>query len=397
MLSLSMIVRDEAHRLARCLKSVADFVDEMVVVDTGSGDDTAAIAEQCGAVVRHISWPGDFAPARNRALEWTRGDWVLVLDADEQLRPEARKPLRQLMERPEALAITLLRHEIGARQSPYSSVSRLFRRHQAIHWSRPYHSSIDDSVAAILQREPHWEVLQCHEPAIRHDGYRPEELLRGSKALRLRAAMESVLASHPGDPYACAKLGGLELSEGRQQRAVALLRQGLSACPPSDTTTRYELLLHLAMALAHQNPPEAMDLYQQALAQPLDPRLTLTARLNLAALLLRSGQAGAAAALCRRATAIVPDLALAWYDLGVSQRQLGDLPGAIASYRQAIQLAPETPEAHQNLAVAQLLAGDIGAARQGFRNAIGLLEGHGRHADAEDLRQRAGSMVKLEE
>ena len=72
MLSLSMIVRDEAERLERCLRSVAGFVDEMVVVDTGSSDGTVAIAEACGAVVHHLPWPGDFAPARNRALGWVQ-------------------------------------------------------------------------------------------------------------------------------------------------------------------------------------------------------------------------------------------------------------------------------------------------------------------------------------
>ena len=85
----SMIVRDEEARLGECLRSVQGFADEMVVVDTGSTDATVAIAEAAGARVEQIPWPGDFAPARNQALEFLNGDWVLVLDADEQLRPEA--------------------------------------------------------------------------------------------------------------------------------------------------------------------------------------------------------------------------------------------------------------------------------------------------------------------
>ena len=76
MLSLSMIVRDEQENLDACLRSVADFVDEMVVVDTGSRDGTVAVAEGWGARVHHLPWPGDFAPARNHALAKTRGDWV---------------------------------------------------------------------------------------------------------------------------------------------------------------------------------------------------------------------------------------------------------------------------------------------------------------------------------
>jgi glycosyltransferase involved in cell wall biosynthesis len=186
MLSLSMIVRDEAERIEACLRSVQGFVDEMVVVDTGSSDDTVAIATALGATVHRIDWPGDFAPARNQALQWLTGDWVLVLDADEQLRPEAREPLRQLMTQPDLLLINLLRQERGAVQSPYSNVSRLFRRHPAIRWSRAYHSLVDDSVAELQQRQPHWRIADCGEPALVHDGYRPELLVDGGKARRLR-------------------------------------------------------------------------------------------------------------------------------------------------------------------------------------------------------------------
>ncbi|MFM7675646.1 MAG: glycosyltransferase family 2 protein, partial [Synechococcus sp.] len=101
MLSLSMLVRDEASRIEAALASVAGFVDEIVVLDTGSRDDTMAIARRCGAQVHMLPWPGDFAPARNHALELVRGDWVLVLDADEQLCPAARGPLLELMAQPD--------------------------------------------------------------------------------------------------------------------------------------------------------------------------------------------------------------------------------------------------------------------------------------------------------
>ena len=138
MLSLSMIVRDEAGQIEDCLKSAQGFVDEMVVVDTGSKDNTVALAEAAGARVEQIEWPGDFAPARNQALAMVQGDWVLVLDADERLKPEAWTPLRALMAQPDVLVINLLRHERGAIQSPYSNVSRLFRRHPRIQWSQAW-------------------------------------------------------------------------------------------------------------------------------------------------------------------------------------------------------------------------------------------------------------------
>ena len=396
MLSLSMIVRDEAERLAACLRSVQGFVDEMVVVDTGSSDDTVAIAEGLGATVHRIDWPGDFAPARNQALQWVSGDWVLVLDADEQLRPEAREPLRQLMEQPELLLVNLLRQELGALQSPYSNVSRLFRRHPAIRWSRAYHSLVDDSVAELLQREPHWRIADCSTPALLHDGYRPELLSAGNKAARLRAAMEAELLARPDDPYACAKLGSLEVAEGQAQRGIALLRRGLQHCPAGAHPERYELLLHLAMAEAEREPAAAIALYRQALVTPLAPPLTLAARLNLAALLLHQDQLEDAEELCRQATTVAPEIGLGWFNLGVIRRRRGDLGGALEAYRQAAALSPDHAETQQNLAVALLLGGDIIGARQGFRQAIQLLLQQGRRDEAEQLRQQAGALVKLE-
>ena len=396
MLSLSMIVRDEAERLAACLRSLQGFVDEMVVVDTGSSDDTVAIAEGLGATVHRIDWPGDFAPARNQALQWVSGDWVLVLDADEQLRPEAREPLRQLMEQPELLLVNLLRQELGALQSPYSNVSRLFRRHPAIRWSRAYHSLVDDSVAELLQREPHWRIADCSTPALLHDGYRPELLSAGNKAARLRSAMEAELLARPDDPYACAKLGSLEVAEGQAQRGIELLRRGLQHCPAGAHPERYELLLHLAMAEAEREPAAAIALYRQALVSPLAPRLTLAARLNLAALLLHQGQLEDAEELCRQATTVAPEIGLGWFNLGVIRRRRGDLAGALEAYRQAAALSPEHAETQQNLAVALLLGGDIIGARQGFRQAIQLLVLQGRGDEAEQLRQQAGQLVKLE-
>jgi tetratricopeptide (TPR) repeat protein len=396
MLSLSMIVRDEATQIEDCLRSVQGFVDEMVVVDTGSTDNTVALAEAMGARVERIAWPGDFAPARNQALAWVSGDWVLVLDADERLRPEAMAPLRALMAQPDVLLINLLRHERGAVQSPYSNVSRLFRRHPAIRWSRAYHSMVDDSVAELLQQESHWRIADCPEPALLHDGYRPELLAQGNKPQRLRQAMEAELLERPGDPYACAKLGSLEVAEGNLERGVALLRQGLAQCSAEAHPERYELLLHLALAEALRDPDAAAALYRDALALPLAPRLSLAARLNLAALLLQQGQAQEAEALCQQATATAPEISLGWYNLGLIRRRLGDIAGALEAYREARRLQPEHPETHQNLAVALLLGGDIDGARSSFRQAIALLNQQGRSSDAALLRQQAGAMVKLE-
>ena len=83
--ALVMIARNEARCIARCLNSVRTWVDRMVVLDTGSSDDTMAIARACGAEVHEAAWSDDFSAARNQALALGGCDWHLVLDADEWL------------------------------------------------------------------------------------------------------------------------------------------------------------------------------------------------------------------------------------------------------------------------------------------------------------------------
>ena len=399
MLSLSMIVRDEQERLEACLDSVKTFVDEMVIVDTGSTDKTVAIAKAAGARVEHLTWPGDFAPARNVALTYLKGDWVLVLDADESLRAEAIPVLKALMAQPDVLVINLLRYEQGAAMAPYSNVSRLFRRHPRIYWSRPYHSMVDDSVREILQDEPHWRIADCPEPALLHDGYRPELLQGTDKAEHLRRSMQKWLETEPGHPYASAKLGALEVADGNRARGIKLLREGLANLGEGDAQAaeRYELLLHLGIALSAQDSDQAIDCYRRALDQSLDIRLALGARLNLAALLLQRNQIEEAIQLTTTACQRAPEVALAWYNLGLMQRRKGAIREALQSYEQALSLNASHAECHQNLAVARLVGGDIDGARASFRQAITLLRTQGKGDQAIALEDQVSGLVKLDE
>jgi len=96
MLSLSMIVKNEEPFLAHCLDSVRGLVDEMVILDTGSTDGTLEIARAAGARVFQSPWRDDFSAARNASLEKATGDWILILDADEELPASEHAPLRQV-------------------------------------------------------------------------------------------------------------------------------------------------------------------------------------------------------------------------------------------------------------------------------------------------------------
>ncbi len=96
-ISLCMIVKNEEAHLAACLESVVDLVDEMVVVDTGSTDATAAVALRRGAQVHSFEWINSFAAARNESLRHAHGDWIFWLDADETIDEENRLKLKSLL------------------------------------------------------------------------------------------------------------------------------------------------------------------------------------------------------------------------------------------------------------------------------------------------------------
>ncbi len=92
-----MIVRDAERSLAEALQSARPFVDEMVVVDTGSVDATRAIARQTGARLYEFSWCDDFSAARNESLDKATSDWIFWMDADDTLPAESGRELRRLM------------------------------------------------------------------------------------------------------------------------------------------------------------------------------------------------------------------------------------------------------------------------------------------------------------
>jgi glycosyltransferase involved in cell wall biosynthesis len=96
--SVAIITKDEERNLARCLTSVA-WADEIVVLDSGSEDRTREIATRHGARVIAGAWPG-YAEQKNRAAEATRHLWVLSLDADEWLPPEAEREIRAALSAP---------------------------------------------------------------------------------------------------------------------------------------------------------------------------------------------------------------------------------------------------------------------------------------------------------
>src|SRR5690625_4051411 len=94
--SLCMIVKNEASNIARCLRSIHQLVDEIVIVDTGSTDATKAVCEQLTDQVFDFEWVDDFSAARNFSFTQATGDFILWLDADDELSTSDQRKFRQL-------------------------------------------------------------------------------------------------------------------------------------------------------------------------------------------------------------------------------------------------------------------------------------------------------------
>ncbi|SMC22440.1 Glycosyltransferase involved in cell wall bisynthesis [Desulfacinum hydrothermale DSM 13146] len=166
-ISLCMIVKNEEHNLPRCLDSVQGQVDEIVVVDTGSTDRTVEVASRYGAKMVTFAWNGDFSAARNVSLDHASGDWVLWLDADEELLEGTGG-----MTLPELAAST----DVDAYLVPIQNMKadgsftahfavRFFRKLEGIRFEGKAHESVGDWLLRQNAR-----IAQSPVP-IRHWGY----------------------------------------------------------------------------------------------------------------------------------------------------------------------------------------------------------------------------------
>jgi len=195
-ISLCMIVKNEEKNLPECLENIKDVVDETIVVDTGSSDNTIEVAKRLGARVYHFKWCDDFSAARNESIRHATGDYIIYLDADDRIDKEnAEKLLRLKRDLPEAkdMAYSLkivLPSPKGLSNSAYQF--RLFPNLPGIQFERPIHEQITPS----LKRKEIKGIFS--DISIQHMGYREPWLLR-AKAERNLRILQRELAKDPED------------------------------------------------------------------------------------------------------------------------------------------------------------------------------------------------------
>ncbi len=124
-LAVLILTYNEALQITDCIRSVADLADEIIVIDSGSTDDTVNLAQSAGARVVHHPMTDGFAAQRNFALTQTTADWVFYLDADERVTPELADELRQIRaQQPGKSAYAIQRRNIAFGQPVNHGVLR---------------------------------------------------------------------------------------------------------------------------------------------------------------------------------------------------------------------------------------------------------------------------------
>ncbi len=297
--SACLIVRNESAHLGACLTSIQSVVDEIIVVDTGSTDDTVAIAQSYGAQVHHFPWCDDFAAARNHSLQFATGDWLLIIDADEYLTLESQSRFPAFLKAiaQETRQVVFNFRVLASGEQPILTRA-FFRNHQG---------------AQFVGRVHEW-------PAI--NGKR----LPGIACPGLALEHAPILAT----PKA--------LKQGYyRQLILKTLQEPLS---PYDRSMYFK---HLAQV--ETNPNTIHQAYQSALSAFIDSQSPLhdPHHLNILVPLIRhtllvNSNVSQALVLCQALTTAFPHFPEGWMYQGYTQFWLGHLDEAAEAYHQALQL-----------------------------------------------------------
>jgi len=222
-----MIVRNERGVLPGCLESLFERVDEIVIVDTGSTDETVDIATTAGVRLLHHAWTQDFAAARNAALAAVSCDWVLYIDADERLSLPAGGILADYID-PRAIAC-FVRFQPKSGYTRYREW-RLFRNDPRIRFEGNIHETIVPAIREISIQEGLPIVQTTVE--INHLGYDGDQAHKHARNLAL---LQSAVHSNPDRVYYWYHLAETLTAIGRADEATAAAAEGLAAAERNDT------------------------------------------------------------------------------------------------------------------------------------------------------------------
>jgi tetratricopeptide (TPR) repeat protein len=338
-----MIVKDEAAHIEACLDSLEPLAHEICVVDTGSSDDTAAIARRRGARVETFTWRDDFGAARNASLDLCTGDWVFIVDADERLDEPGRAAIRALAE--------------GPLDRCYRVMTRNYTNHAGVGQFRPCLPG-DPHALGFAGWFPSWKIrLFPNGTGARYEG-RVHELIRPSLERHgiVATDCDAVVHHYP-------MLHGADRIRAKQSMYARLGEAKVRECP-DDPKGYIELGTQYAELGECANAVRA---FREALRR--DPQ-NAAAWKDLGAILYLMQRVPEAAQSLRLAVQYDSHLVDAWRNLGVIHAGQGQWDQAAECFAHAVAEAPESSEGHRYLSLALDNSGHLSEAAAASRRAI---------------------------
>lgn len=241
--SLCMIVKNEEEYLPRCLNSVKDIVDEIIIVDTGSTDRTVEIAKEFDSKVYFFQWNNNFSEARNESLKHATKDWILIIDADEEIYEEDQRLFKILLNSSldeDAIynfqGVSYSGNSINENNKTINLNPRLFKNNIGIHYEGAIHNQ-------LIYSEKNYNVI-CEDVKIHHYGYLNERIISTDKRNRNLAILKDQFEKNPNDKFVCFNLGNEYAALGDLTKALELYYKAYENFDPN---TGYSAMLIIRM------------------------------------------------------------------------------------------------------------------------------------------------------
>jgi tetratricopeptide (TPR) repeat protein len=320
--SLCMIVKDEEANLARCLASVKPIVDEMVVVDTGSNDRTRDISEFFGARVYEFEWSNDFAAARNFSISKAKGDWILIMDADEVISPMDYDHFRKLTVKKSQEPVA---YSIATRNYCYEA--------NTIGWyPNDGHYVQEEAGFGWLSSEK--VRLFSNRKKIKFEGAVHEMVDPVLKRIGIKIKKSVIPVHHYG------RLNTDLLNKKR--RIYYEIGQKKLAENGSSIAAVRELAIQ---ATALEKNSEAIKLWKKFLSMKPDSRSVPEAYVNMGSAYIRMKDYEKALTSAQKAVEFWPEMKEAQYNLGMAELYNGNADAAVMTLKRLIKNYPNFPPA----------------------------------------------------